>query len=234
MRPEVSNKYMRHTAKTPIGEGGDESQFLWAVSYSDMLMVLLSFFVIYYNTSETKVTPPPQEALQKIAVEVTKTSPTAVPADVSKSVEILAQEPVLLKNVADRLNPDQLKWVDSENHQTLTIYMPDNAYEVGSFELKGRHRAEFIHMIGIIQKVQKEQAGHIAVSVTGHNDDIPISMRNETPIVSSNAVLAGLRATKAADFAVFLGLNRNYVKAESQQESARSTRSLTIRLMEVK
>ena len=221
----------RHSA-SQSAESSDESAFLWAVSYSDMLMVLVAFFVIYYNTDKLHAPAPAEDSLKKIALEVAKTG-AKIEHETPKTVDVPEAEHALLKRIADDLDPKSFEWTEAQNHKTLTVYMPDNAYDVGSYELRNAYRGKFIRIINLIRKIQLESKGHILVSLTGHNDDIPLSIRNGTPIISSNAILAGLRATKAADLAVFLGLDKNYVVAESQQESARSTRSLTIRLREI-
>jgi len=42
----------------PAEMGEDAMQFLWAISYSDLLMVMLTFFIIFFEFSDVTETTP--------------------------------------------------------------------------------------------------------------------------------------------------------------------------------
>jgi len=264
--------------KNHVAEAPDEGAFMWAVSYADMLMVLMSFFVVYFQYDDLvreneqkkaaalalaqaqkpveKPAPVPSETLQHLAsglikqgsiaasphkeVAILQSTSPAQAGSLAKETPELPAAPsmpksteVLLEKIASQLDSQQVHWVKTVHEKTLTIYMSDNAYAVGSYTLNSARTTELAKILDVIRQVEKEDHHALMVSFTGHNDGIPLAVSNGKTIISSNLVLAGLRATKAADLAVARGLLPEHVRAEIQRESERNTRSLTVRVTEV-
>ena len=53
----------------------DATAHLWAVSYADLLMVMLSFFVLYFNPDEKAPPPPPPPPPSHVAMMIDKIAP---------------------------------------------------------------------------------------------------------------------------------------------------------------
>ena len=204
----VPLKAAPHRSKTTIYENPD--QHLWAISYADLLMVLMSFFIIYFQVREAPAPPKPIVAVVK-PIEVPKPVETVRPIDV----------------VSHKLEIDGIVIQKDAVTKSILIPLPDNLFEKGQFSVSGRVKTELERVLKVIRPI----ADDLVVTIIGHTDEIPVA--HLAKVIDSNLILSNLRAAKAVEFAVReADFDPKWVSSEGVGEHGRATRSLTLRIME--
>ncbi|MEI7441698.1 MAG: hypothetical protein WCK43_08750 [bacterium] len=187
----------------------------WAVSYTDLLMNLVCFLIIFFN-------PDPVEIKTEV---LAKTTPR--PGYSFKEV------PTFEHKVLDALEKDlssfNPKIVVTPDEAALTIDFGENIYELGAymFPLKQVERLK-----EILSKVYPKSKDLI-VTFVGHADVVKVKHRPGA-IIDSNLILSNLRAARAVEVALQLGFEPKFVRGEGASEFSRVTRSLSIKISERK
>ncbi len=219
-RPEKRLPRIERDEVVAVGE--DENQHLWAVSYSDFLMVLLSFFILFFSAEA------PQK--QKLILELAShfTSPPAgagsgsgqSTGNDSDNSESKRRMP---SGVFARLKGLNVT-VDKEK-ESLIINFPNDLYG------PGKHRIEHdkAAMIENFLNVMKPYQGQVNLYFEGHADTTPLKIhRNE--IVVDNFVLSSLRASSALGLARGMGFSEKNMFIQANSSNLRNSRSLSIRI----
>lgn len=211
-------------------DGEDSLQFLWAVSYSDLLLVMLTFFIIFYQYSDSFSKSP----LEKIVVKL-KTEANAVEAGVqgegtasrgpatSEQITFMSLES-LRNQVKNGTTPNMGK----ENYRGgLVVNLSENIYKPAEFNMTPQIQSELKAILDVV----KPQADKLALTFIGHADDKPV-VRVGANVIDSNLVLSNLRAARAVQFAVAEGFDPRWIAAQGVGEYRRNSRSLSVQIVE--
>ena len=213
----------------------DESlQFLWAVSYSDLLMVLMSFFIVFFDSSGENSKSQYKLILQSISGATGKTGAARIPADAgtaptpSKTIASSSSSATeTIGALAEAFDKNNVHFLKSEKSNQIEIDFPDNFYEPGQYLVSEKAKERIESVLNLI-KSHKEVT---ALTFIGHTDAAPIkALLNKNKIIDSNMILSNLRAARAAEIAVVQGFNPKHVVAQGNGEFSRKMRSVTLRI----
>lgn len=188
MQPRLKRRLIRHAASSHKGEGS------WAVSYVDMLTLLLCFFIIFFKKDQLKKTEPSS------ATETQKapSSPgQALPSPVIHSiVSVLTNQKGFysrreVNEKSIELNFDHISFFDSGSTKVTP---------------------EGLAIIRSTGELLKPHAGRIRIIVQGHTDPRPI--RSRTGRISDNWELSVIRATAVLKWFSENGFPQNLLSAE--------------------
>ena len=199
----------------------DPQQFLWAVSYSDLLMVLVSFFIVYFSFVETSE----KNILEVISVSL-KGKRTA-PQRAIDSIKTTSVSPDLLDQIKATFDKNAKIEKDHTGSSTIRFDLADNIFRPGQYELNEDAKKSIAHLF----KILKPYNGRLTLTFLGHADGEPVHLRKNSA-VRSNMSLSSLRSTRGVEYAVELGADPRFVWSESFAEYGRNTRSLSIRIRE--
>lgn len=192
----------------------DENQHLWAVSYSDFLMVILSFFIIFYSPDEqTRAT-----ILNRISQQFSKDS---APAD--GEANFGSQR---LPTSLSAAFPD-LKIEKEDTQDVLYIHFPENFFKAGQFELSKEQE----QAVEAVLLTLKNSSDKIQINFEGYTDPEPIKYtQRRYTFIKSNYQLSSLRANSALEIARKIGFNESHLLASAFSSNKRSSRSLTLKI----
>ncbi len=189
------------------------SEGSWAVSYVDMLTLLLCFFIIFYNNNQSKGKSE-ETLLQKIAVNMSdKAIPTPTVSEKVKvkdmaegKVAVLPEDLALLQLIKSNV----LKDIDA------SIVGKDKSLEINfegvSFFKSGKTQLlpEAEQKISkLIQSLEKHK-NTIRVTVQGHTD----TTKSKRQSYSDNWELSVLRATSVLKMFIKNGYSQEMLSAE--------------------
>jgi flagellar motor protein MotB len=245
---EVRHVRVEHRPKSALNH--DEGQN-WAVSYSDLLMVLMSFFVIFFSFNDPKVEDKKEQKnlLEKIAVEIQDQKITKVPQN--KNPPVAVAQKTEQNQTSEKISPNPKKLPDeapvnpvaakfsaisktlktndipntlSQSSNTLTIDLPDNLYRQKEFIVNDKVQKYLVRILGIL----KRDASTLKITFIGHTDSNVISRPGL--YLSNNTDLSSLRASRALSVAIKMGFDQNSLSSQGVQSSIRNTRSLSIKI----
>lgn len=206
-------RYPRIDRDVSIDVHEDENANLWAISYADFLMALLSFFILFFsldNSGQDKIiqllnkefseSKQNNYSRQQSLAETTNTS------DLFKALNNL---PIKVQKTSSKLSID----------------FPDNIFPVGKHVTDAKNN-EFIKTV--LQKLlpYKEK---INIYFEGHADTTP-SHRKIQSIVVDNFVLSSLRAATALSAAKDLGYDEKTLFIQAASSHQRNSRSLSLHI----
>jgi flagellar motor protein MotB len=219
----------------------------WAVSYADLLMVLMSFFIVFFNIDDKnevihKLYYSFQEelsnkgrgpaSLPKVSVEERKGQGKGAGAGANGGSVLVdsatpdnseAAEAASLSRWKELLSADEVK-----DGESLKIELQDNLYRPGEWRINANVKKQ----VDEITKLLLPLKDKVHVVIIGHADHIPFE--KSTGIVNNNMILATLRAGHAVKHVIDQGLDPKWVSSMGMHEEIRDTRSLTIRITERK
>jgi chemotaxis protein MotB len=191
---------MRTLAKTAPAETGNE---VWFLTLSDLLMLLLIFFVLLFGIAlkqqgNPAATPAPQVA-QAPPVPIVKEQPAVqqIPPGPAISDATASLESDLL-NVID--DPSRLQGITIARHsQYVVLTFPEQIiFDSGQAQLKSSAHPKLKQVAVFIQSHP-----NLSVEIQGHTDNRPIASRR----YPSNWELSADRATQVAKSLVQMGVN---------------------------
>lgn len=188
----------------------------WAVSYADFLMVLLSFFIIFFSIDSNKR----MDLIDKIAMQTTaKGGANAKGKD--RSDQAHARLPTGVSDVATGVDGFFIQRPDSS--QKLFIYFEDNIYSPGEIDLRPAQVEKLKSILGKLEPYMSE----INITFVGHTDPSVVS-RSKNQYLSDNFDLSSLRATKALQQARRAGFDPTRMFAKGVAEHSRGSRTLSL------
>lgn len=194
-----------------IKEEGDQS---WAVSYADMLMVLLSFFILFFSVGEEKKAG----VIQQIAEATRSVSGYAVSPELSgKDLEHFDTKRILADLQDQKIVKTEL------NGERLIIYFADNLFNSGRTVLT----PEASRQVRSTLLKMKPYIGQIQLTIVGHSDEVRIR-RGFKPYIHSNIDLSAVRASRGVAIAQKIGFSPRHVFIKGTANFVRNTRSLTL------
>lgn len=214
---EQSNQHIRHPRIERRAESvvHDDSAHLWAVSYSDFLMVLLSFFILFFSVDENSKS----NLIQKIfsdQQDLSSHSPTdgqGQAAGRGGSFPMVALEKSL----------NDFSLTKAENFPGLLIHFSDDMYEKGSFEINESQRNKLEQFFQQLEPYKDQ----ISLTFIGHTDGSPVA---QIPgrLFKDNFDLSSIRATRALQFAVRAGFPEAHMASQGNSQNSRASRSLSV------
>jgi flagellar motor protein MotB len=240
--PNIRFQRLNHWREAQIDEG---DQHAWAVSYSDLLMVLLSFFVLFFSFSDDKETT---GLISEIAVAIKggktehggkssgekvleNTSASQTPS--SRFTKKMAAKSIASKKmISSGLDPQLLMalaalppTMKTENTpDSLIISLADDLFASGKYKLSRSIQKEMDTLVAAIKPFEEK----IEVYFIGHTDSVPTSHR--TKFITSNYVLSALRAAEALEYAKNMGLSADRLFVQASADKILSSRTLSMRI----
>jgi flagellar motor protein MotB len=201
--------------RRPHPEVHDEGHS-WAVSYADFLMVLLSFFIIFFSVDGKDRL----DLIDRIAMAA-KGQGGKGGAGHDRTNQSDSRLPSGISDVA--VGVDGFFVQRADQSQKLFIYFEDNIYRAGEIDLP---EAQVVKLRQILSRLQPYM-NDVNVTFVGHTDSSQVQ-RIKNRYVSDNFDLSSLRATKALQQAVKAGFDPTKMFAKGVAEHAKGTRTLSL------
>lgn len=215
------------------GRAPKSSEGLWAISYADFLMVLLSFFIIFFSMDE-------KNSLHRIFLDMKKSGVVqdvaAVPAggngkmgqsglsDVGNANGEVQQTVVtsnrkLILELSSKIQSSSLiKHVEREK---LILQLPENIYVPGDYLPK-------VALLDPIILQLKPYGNSLRIKIIGHSDTIAFKDAHKR-IIKDNLTLSSVRASYTANYfkAFYPDMS---VTTSADDQHVRQTRSISIEI----
>lgn len=210
----------------------------WAVSYADLLMVLMSFFVIFYETKmETKDT----NGLYKLAVNLgLKQSGTesavggvgtgAGTGTGTGNTQGESAGVVGDKDGVSRLPQSVVNLTELFSHRSdikgdeITIYFQDELFGKGEYKLSDGAKAD----LKVLAETLTPEIEKLQLTVIGHADSKAVRYRNE--FMKDNFDLSAQRAMSVLRDLMTHGLPAKSLFAQGIADNSIAKRTMTIRI----
>lgn len=197
----------------------DDNQHLWAVSYSDFLMALLSFFILFFSVDA----PERQSVILDLASTFQKGTVSAGSSGTAKT-EFSSLRPTRLdESLFQQLS--ELDVVVEKDRESLLVNFPDDFFNPGKHTV----RKDQTPLITEFLKTLKPYDGKINIYFEGHTDSTPLN-KAKNDIIVDNYVLSSLRASTILRMAQQVGLQSGGLYIEAAANNLRNTRSLSVRI----
>lgn len=231
MRPKRSLPRIDREETIEVHE--DENAHLWAVSYADFLMALLSFFILFYSVDEQKRDTLILNISQQLAESTGATTSggkgNGAGAGAGAGFAELASEEadVNARHVPKTLI-EALEGMDvkvNQEQEYMVVNFPDNMFSKGKYSIPKKN-------LDLLQKffdVAKPYDGSFNFYFEGHTDASPLR-RHRTKVLSDNYVLSSMRGFAALKEAKKAGFEPKYLFVQADSSNTRNSRSLSIRL----
>lgn len=196
----------------------DENQHLWAVSYADFLMALLSFFILFFSVDQ----PARQQLILQLASEFGTQGAAGTGTGAGQgSAERAAAPGRLPATLFDSLS--ELNVEVQKDRQSLIVNFPDGFFRPGRYDIENR---DVLKKFLTIVQPHRDQ---LTLYFAGHADQRKLKVhRNE--VVTNNYILSSLRATSALMIAKDMGFPESGMFVEAKSSNVRNSRSLSIRI----
>ncbi len=195
----------------------------WAVSYSDLLMVLLAFFVLYFNFGEKSTA----NILRSVVTDLDKSGHTQ--AESAAGTQAPKRGTAAIPDMRNEMSLSGFVVDKASVKGSITVHLPDNIYGPGAYEVGKKHHAPLKKLLEILSPYKDS----VELVFIGHTDAQAVRQDNRK-VIDSNLVLSNLRGARAAEFALLRGYNPALVSSEGVGQFRRQTRSLSVRINERK
>jgi flagellar motor protein MotB len=224
------------------GEGGAT----WAVAYADLLMVLMSFFIIYFSMGSEGI----DQTMYKIAVKMkgvtgfqgngtengsaagqescaaSAGSPGCLgngfSAGVGPSISGQVVKPGLPEGLFELLKRHQFKYLEQRNQ--VSVLLDEHAFGPGRFAVTRDLGAQLQSIAESLVPFKDT----IEVTVVGHADTTRMVPRNE--YLRDNFDLSSLRAREALRVLIQNGIPEEILTIQGASSNEVAARSLTLRI----
>lgn len=248
LKRQLSARIERDAEEISVHE--DENAHLWAVSYSDFLMALLAFFILFFSIDPVEK--------DKLILNLAKDFSSQTGATISNSTNgksglngsgsaaasgsgsnsaassggasnsadsnSEAKAPVRVpSSVFQSLANLNIK-VDAEKNNLL-INFPDDIFQVGQYRLRSA-KIETLHSFLTLLKPYE---GKVNIYFEGHSDNSPMKI-HKNRVVNDNFVLSSLRANAALSLARDFGFSDKHMYIQAASSNSRNSRSLSVRI----
>lgn len=230
----------------PDDEITSDDQHGWAVSYSDLLMVLMSFFVLFFSFDPAEKAGG-KDVIKEISTVLMKKVDTHVSGVASNTTQSgtgtgTAGSSALLSVQNTQVTPKErlvplnaaleaaLKSLGGnysmENERDfLTVHLKGDVYAPGSRAVTGEVRHSLEALLGAL----KPFAASIDIYFIGHADTKRFAPSRV--IIKDNQILSALRGTEALEFAISKGFPSNRLFSTGAAENMRSSRTLSLKIV---
>lgn len=202
----------------------DDTGHLWAVSYADFLMVLLSFFILFFSVGKND-----KDAIVNIISKVKEQGlgrgegggGNSLKDSLAASSERVADPKSIVAVIGKDLK--DIRYELNEKTKTVTFVLADDIYRVGRVrpsEDGEKSLRELLHLL-------KPFGPEIDLVFVGHTDSRPVRTRR-VPGVNNNFDLSALRASYAVQLAMGEGLPKEGLYTHGSADNTRVSKSLSI------
>lgn len=207
----------------------DDSSHLWAVSYADFLMVLLSFFVIFFSLDKEEKEKVKNQIVQnqtflKLENDLLKRSK---PVGSSDNQETTAENPNkrTLASVVERFNVEEseIEINKTDYPREIQIFLPDNIFDLNAVHINARGIKSLKKVLYTLEPYGK----HLEITFIGHSDSSKVRPRKEK-LISNNFALSSLRASQALVKALEFGFPASSLNVLGQADFERNSRTLSV------
>lgn len=226
MRPH--KRMPRVERDIPLEVHEDENAHLWAVSYSDFLMALLSFFIIFFSMDEKGQSQLFLQIEKQFSDVAHKKSGLNNTKDGrqpdSQKTDDQAQEAVSSKTLQQTL-----KDLNVETHADLNRFVvdfPKDFFKNGDYKIIDDQKGLVSLVLNKLRPFEKD----IKIYFEGHTDDRPSNKKVESLTVD-NFLLSSLRASTALMIARDLGFQEKNMYIQAASSHKRNTRSLSMHVV---
>jgi flagellar motor protein MotB len=199
----------------------------WAVSYADMLMVLLSFFVLFFSLDDNPAGYKAQMRMIAMAVNgketLSSTGGKGLPggpvAEADSYPDFSEEHLQKVATLADALKMGGLKI--QNRGDKLVVDLEDATFGKGEYHVNGKLQEQ-------VEKFQERLMAHkeeVALTIIGHTDDRPLRYRNE--LLADNFDLSSIRALTVLKMMVKAGFPKEQATARAAGQFERNSRSIT-------
>lgn len=203
----------------------------WAVSYADFLMVLLSFFIIFFSQGEGT-----DNVIFKITQELGKNSGQQGSTNQSSTApttpgNFSGQHPgggpmdraALSKDLKKEFS--NFTFMDNEKEKALSILLPENIYSSGAYQLQAEAKAQFADLVKRLLPFKNA----ITITITGHTD-ISLVTQSKLKKFGDNTELSSLRAYYATKELIEQGFSEDQVRIKTLLKEQRNSRTLSLQI----
>ncbi len=216
--PAAKPRYIRDTGSS------SENDHLWSVAYSDMLMVLLGFFVIFFSQGKSQKT----QIIDQIATELkgNATQKAGRPANDSRSSKTAKQsnqgQLAAIPNIDQVAKDLDLTYETTNTGKTIRINFPNNTYGKRRYQLNSSTQKKMKRLITVLSPYKEK----LKIHFIGHSDKQKVSVHSEK--FTNNFQLSALRATQAALFFQKHGFPSSNIITSGAADNINASRSLSI------
>lgn len=211
---QAKRKFARIERENEVVVHEDENSHLWAVSYSDFLMALLSFFILFFSMDEPLDKEKP---FLKMISQLT-VSPVA-----GNGLRVENNDSRLPAGVVDALQKLDIKLLKEKD--SFVVDFPNDFYNSGEHNINLARKNIIVSFLNLIKPYQD----HVNLYFEGHTDDTPLQ-KHKNDIVVDNFVLSSLRASSALGIARGIGFSEKNMYIQAASSNVRNSRSLSIRI----
>ena len=196
----------------------DETAHLWAVSYADFLMVLLSFFILFFST-DTQTKDDIIEVISKKTQKITEGSESSSSLAGTAGTGIDGVDVDSLINVlkARNVSVEKLK-------RKIVFRFADNIYGLGEFRLTQDSRQELFAVLDLLKPYYEA----VDITIVGHTDSLKLKQRDQKQLIKNNFDLSVFRATRALEAAIGHGAPIEALAAKGSADFRRNSRTLSL------
>lgn len=209
----ANKRYPRIERDERINVQEDENSHLWAVSYSDFLMALLSFFILFFSM-EPEATEKP---FLKMISQITATT------EIGTGLKIENNNSRLPAGVVESLKKLDVKL--SKEKDSFVIDFPNDFFSSGEHRINVARENIIVRFLDLVKPYDDQ----IDLYFEGHTDDTPLQ-KHKNNIVVDNFVLSSLRASSALQIARRAGFSEKHMYIQAASSNLRNSRSLSIRI----
>jgi chemotaxis protein MotB len=180
--------------------GGDE----WMLTYSDVITLMLTLFVLLFSLSKFDITKFEQvkQSIDRDLIKTEQVSTTTFAA-LKQKMNAIFKDFRMKDQVAIKLEP-----------RGLNIRLSNKAmFDIGSAKIK---KSMYPILAKVVQSIESSGFDNYVIEVDGHTDNIPV--RN-SKIYPSNWELSANRATNVVKYFISLGIPPNRLRAAGYADS---------------
>jgi flagellar motor protein MotB len=227
---QVKKRLPRIDRLEPIEVIEDENAHLWAISYSDFLMALLSFFILFFSLDENKKSA----LIISISEEFSRSGSIVSSRENQKTIQDSSSRTVATKenDMAENITKNYAHFfkdmdlqIKKEN-ESLVIDFPPDYFANGKFQILGNQEL-LINKVLLQLKPYKE---NLNLYFEGHADDRPMHSQKKG-ILLDNFLLSSLRASSALSIAKQMGFKEKFMFIQAASSNLRNTRSISLRIV---
>ena len=221
MRPLKRMPRVERDSPTEVHE--DENAHMWAVSYCDFLMALLSFFIIFFSLDEKS------QSQLFLQIEKEFTDLAQKKSGAHGNSEGRTPDSDKKQEMSSKALLQTLKDLNVETHTDLNRFVvdfPKDFFSNGDYKVLHDKKELVSLVLNKLKPFEKE----IKIYFEGHTDDRPSHKKIESLTVD-NFLLSSLRASTALLIARDLGFQEKNMFIQAASSHKRNTRSLSMHVV---
>ena len=196
----------------------------WAVSYSDLLMVLMSFFIIFFSTKDDQK----PELISEIAMSMKSGGSSRPEPSTEEALKLdKNQRPNVAGNaIADVKNlftGNEMVSLESKP-SSLKISFLEDLFPPRKFSLNSRATSQ----IDSILERLKDHQDKILIYFVGHTDSKAVSQLGDA--IADNFELSSMRANSALRYALSKGFKAENLNLQGSADNFEKFRTLSVEI----